>query len=171
MTVLQDHEEGRTDDQLREHTHVTGRAVVPNLLRVRKDWPEHEGFIAHLDALKKNRKIRYDSALAELAEVDPSTISNWRSGKQRPSLKAITDLALALDVDPRDLAARAGVAEGLARASTPTQLPPELEILIDQYQTADPNRRAELVARVAWVSEWFDATAPKTTDERQRRAG
>ncbi|MET7867941.1 helix-turn-helix domain-containing protein [Micromonospora taraxaci] len=170
MTEPQHHDVGKPIDELREHTHVTARAVVPNLLRVRKDWPEHEGFIAHLDALKKNRKLRYDSALAELADVDPSTISNWRSGKQRPSLKAITDLAIALDVDPTDLAARAGVAEGLARASTPTRLAPELEILIDQWQTADPNRRAELVARVAWISEWFDATAPPAS-ERPRRAG
>lgn len=159
--------------EMRDHTHVTGRAVVPNVLRVRTvDWPERESFVAHLDRLKRARSIRYDSALAEMAEFHPSVISNWRSGKQRPSLTSIVQLAEALDVDKHDLAARAGVAEGFAQASTPTQLPPELETLHDQWQTADPNRRAELLARVAWVSEWFEATAPKpAADERSRRAG
>lgn len=161
----------RTD--VREHAHVTGRAAVPNLVRVRTvEWPEREAFIAHLDRLKQQRGIRYDVALAEMADISHSAISNWRSGKQRPSLTAITRIAAALDVDKHDLAARAGVAEGFAQASTPTQLPPELELLLDQYQTADSNRRAELLARVAWVSEWFDATTPaRPVDERQRRAG
>lgn len=155
----------------RARTHVTGRAEVPNLVRVRTvEWPEREAFIAHLDRLKDARGFRYDVALAEAAEISHSAISNWRSGKQRPSLTAIRKLAAALDVDHHDLAARAGVAEGFAQASTPTQLPSELEILIDQYQTADTNRRSELLQRLAWVSEWFDATAPKPGDERSRRA-
>lgn len=157
---------------VRERTHVTGRAFVGDPVRVRTvEWPEREAFIAHLDRLKQQRGIRYDVALAEMADISHSAISNWRSGKQKPSLVAIMKLADALDVDKQDLAARAGVAEGLARASTPTQLPPELELLLDQYQTADPNRRAELLSRVAWVSEWFDATTPRPADERQRRAG
>ncbi|MGC5019055.1 helix-turn-helix domain-containing protein [Micromonospora sp. DT47] len=141
-------------------------------MRVRTvDWPEREAFIAHLDRLKAQRGIRYDVALAESAEISHSAISNWRSGKQKPSLGHVMKLADALDVDRQDLAARAGVAEGLARASTPTQLPPELELLIDQYQTADPNRRAELLQRITWISEWFDATAPRpAADERSRRA-
>ncbi|WP_221449006.1 helix-turn-helix domain-containing protein [Micromonospora polyrhachis] len=135
------------------------------------EWPERESFIAHLDRLKKSRGFRYDIALAEAAEISHSAISNWRSGKQRPSLAAIGKLAAALDVDQRDLAARAGVAEGFTHASMPTQLPPELETLFDQYQTADPSRRDELLQRVAWVSEWFDATTSKAGDERPRRAG
>lgn len=159
-------------ENVREHAHVTGRATVGQDLRVRTvDWPEREAFIAHLDRLKQQRGIRYDVALAEAAEISHSAISNWRSGKQRPSLTAIVRVAEALDVDKHDLAARAGVAEGFAQASTPTQLPPELELLLDQYQTADPNRRAELLARVAWVSEWFDATMQRpAADERSRRA-
>lgn len=155
---------------VRERSHVTGRATVPNLVRVRTvDWPERDAFIAHLDRLKDQRGFRYDVALAEAADISHSAISNWRSGKQRPSLTAITKLAAALDVNAHDLAARAGVAEGFAQASTPTQLPPQLELLIDQYQTADPNRRAELLSKVEFISEWFDATAPKP-DERSRRA-
>ncbi|WP_158560017.1 helix-turn-helix transcriptional regulator [Micromonospora sp. LHW51205] len=135
------------------------------------DWPEREAFIAHLDRLKQARGIRYDAAIAEMAEFHPSVISNWRSGKQRPSLSSIVQLADALDVDKYDLAARAGVAEGLARASVPTQLPDEIELLIDQWQTADPNRRVELLARVQFVTEWFEATTPRPGDGRARRAG
>lgn len=163
---------GVTSENVREGTHVTGRATVPNLVRVRTvDWPEREAFIAHLDRLKDARGFRYDAALAEAAEISHSAISNWRSGKQKPSLTAITKLAAALDVNAHDLAARAGVAEGFAQASTPTQLPPELELLIDQWQTADPNRRAELAARVQFVTEWFEATSPRPAEGRQRRAG
>lgn len=161
-----------TSANVREGTHVTGRAAVPNLVRVRTvEWPERGAFIAHLDRLKDARGFRYDVALAEAAEISHSAISNWRAGKQRPSLTAIRKLAAALDVDQHDLAARAGVAEGFAQASTPTQLPPELETLLDQYQAADPNRRAELLQRIAWVSEWFDATTSRRGDERPRRAG
>ncbi|MEV4767754.1 helix-turn-helix domain-containing protein [Micromonospora humida] len=135
------------------------------------DWPQHADFIAHLDRLKEARGIRYDAALAEAAEFHPSVLSNWRSGKQRPSLTNITKLATALDVNAHDLAARAGVAEGFAQASTPTQLPAEVETLIDHVQTADPNRRAELLSRIAWVNEWFEATIQRPGDERPRRAG
>lgn len=154
-------------------TRVTGRATAPNLVRVRTvEWPERDAFIAHLDRLKDVRGFRYDVALAEAAEISHSAISNWRSGKQRPSLAAIRKLAAALDVDQHDLAARAGVAEGFARASVPMQLPPEIETLIDQYQTADPNRRAELLAFLARVSEWFEGTAAqRPADGRTRRAG
>lgn len=160
-----------TSDNVRDRTHVTGRASVPHHLRVRTvEWPEREAFIAHLDRLKQQRGIRYDVALAEAAEISHSAISNWRSGKQKPSLANVIKLADALDVDRQDLAARAGVAEGLARASVPTQLPPELELLIDQYQTADPNRRAELLSRVQFVTEWFDATTPRPGEGRSRRA-
>ena len=165
-------ESGPPTAEMRDHTHVTGRARVPNVLRVRTvDWPEREAFVAHLDRLKKARNIRYDAALAEMAEFHPSVISNWRSGKQRPSLSSIVQLAEALSVDKHDLAARAGVAEGFAQASVPTQLPAELELLLDQWQTADPNRRAELLTRVQFVTEWFEATTPRPADERQRRAG
>lgn len=134
------------------------------------DWPEREKFVAHLDRLKEARGFRYDVALAEAADISHTSISNWRAGKQKPSLPAIMKLADALDVDATDLAARAGVAEGLARASVPTQLPPELELLFDQYQTADPNRRVELLARVQFVTEWFEATSPRPGDGRTRRA-
>lgn len=157
-------------DDVRVFTHVTARVVVPDSVRVRTlEWPEQEAFIAHLDRLKEARGFRYDVALAEAAELSHSTISNWRAGKQKPSVVAITKLATALDVDPSDLAARAGVAEGLARASVPTQLPPELETLLDHYQTAEPNRRSELLSFVSRVNEWFEATMPRSS-ERTRRA-
>lgn len=157
--------------ELLAHERVTARARVPSLLRVRAiEWPEQEAFIAHLDRLKDARGYRYDAALAEAAEISQSAISNWRKGKQKPSLTAVVKLASALGVDPRDLAARAGVAEGLAQASTPTQLPPELETLFDHYQTAEPNRRAELLNFVNRVNEWFEATRPRTSGERDRRA-
>lgn len=156
---------------LRDHTQVTGRATVRQDARVRTvDWPEQERFIEHLDRLKQARGIRYDSALAEMADFHPSVISNWRAGKQRPSLSSIVQLAEALDVDKYDLAARAGVAEGLARASVPTQLPAEIELLIDQWQTADANRRAELLSRLQFVTEWFEATTSRPGDGRTRRA-
>ena len=158
-------------DDVRDRTHVTGRAAVPDSVRVRTvDWPEREAFIAHLDRLKESRGFRYDVALAEAAEISHSAVSNWRSGKQKPSLTAITKLAAALNVNAHDLAARAGVAEGFAQASTPTQLPAEVETLIDHVQTASGNRLAELLSFVGRVNEWFEGTAPRS-DERQRRAG
>lgn len=158
----------RSSSDVRVRAHVTGRASVPNVVRVRTvEWPEHEAFIAHLDALKASRGFRYDIALAEAADISHTSISNWRAKKQRPSLTAITRLANALNVDASDLAARAGVAAGFAQASTPMQLPAELETLIDQYRLADANRRTELLARVSWVTEWFEATQPP--DERARR--
>lgn len=159
-------------EPVRVSTHVTGRAVVPNVVRVRTvDWPEHDAFIAHLDRLKRLRGYRYDVALAEAADISHSAISNWRSKKQKPSSAAITALAGALEVDPLDLATRAGIAAGWAPAPAPARLPVELEHLIDQYQTASDTRRAELLGRIQWVSEWFDATG--TTGDngpRQRRA-
>ena len=160
---------GQSMGDVRARAHVTGRAAAPRVVRVRTvDWPERTAFMEHLDTLKRRRGFRHDSALAEAADFSHTTISNWRSGKQRPSITNITKVATALDVDPTDLAARAGIAEGFAQASTPRQLPAELEYLLDQYASADPNRRAELLGRVAWVSEWFDATS--TGDARTRRA-
>lgn len=156
---------------MRDRTHVTGRARVGQDARVRTvEWPQKGEFIAHLDRLKDARGIRYDAALAEMAEFHPSVISNWRSGKQRPSLTNITKLAAALDVNAHDLAARAGVAEGFAQASTPTQLPAEIETLIDHVQTASGNRLGELLARIAWVNEWYEATKPRGNGERAQRA-
>ncbi|MFG2165556.1 helix-turn-helix domain-containing protein [Micromonospora chersina] len=134
------------------------------------EWPEREAFVAHLDRLKEARGFRYDVALAEAADISHSAISNWRSGKQKPSITAITKLAAALDVNAHDLAARAGVAEGFAQASTPTQLPAEVETLLDHVQTASGNRLTELLAFVSKVNEWFEGTQPRGNGERARRA-
>lgn len=146
---------------------------MPTVVRVRTvEWPEHEAFIAHLDRLKHLRGYRYDIALAEAAEISHSSISNWRGRKQKPSPEAITGLAKALDVDPLDLATRAGVAAGWAPVPAPARLPVELEYLIDQYRAASDQRRAELLGKVHFISEWFDATTTGGNGDgpRQRRA-
>lgn len=155
----------------RTSTRVTGRAPVPNLVHVRTvDWPQREEFLRELDRLKDRHGYRYDAALAEAAGISHTAISNWRNGKVRPSVPTLQRLAGVLDVQPSTLMAASGLVIDEA-GDQPTEIPDELVKLLRQYENADDERRAALLARVAFVVEWFEATEADASPSRRTRTG
>jgi len=76
-----------------------------------KPWKREE-FFAWLDReIAVRGDIRHVGDLAEQAGLHPSTLSNWRTGKVRPSPDKLALLAPILGVPARELWARAGVLE------------------------------------------------------------
>lgn len=72
-----------------------------------RDWP-HTEFVQWLDATKRRLGLEKDSHLAEHLGVGHTLISNWRSGKQRPSWDGLLGVARALGIDVRPLWVLAG---------------------------------------------------------------
>ncbi|MEU8264946.1 helix-turn-helix domain-containing protein [Micromonospora sp. NPDC048999] len=143
MTTLADNRPGAV--RLRRVTHVTRPPAGTTVVRVRtrREW-NREAFFRWLDDAKKaaDPPIPHDGALAELAEISHSTLSNWRNGKQRPTTEKLTAIAKALDVPPRDLWVRAGLMEpdqvGLADMPPPApQEPTEDEESIRMILASD----------------------------------
>ena len=141
------------------------------LLRVRKvDWPEQAALIGRLDELKAREGYRHDSAVAEAAGISPTAISNWRNGKVKPSYASITAVAKALNEQPNQLAALAGILGEDAPTLRIEQLPAEIEHLGRLYREAGEDRRAELINQVNVVIHWFEATGSTERRPRSRRA-
>ncbi|MBG0560694.1 helix-turn-helix domain-containing protein [Actinoplanes aureus] len=113
------------------------------------EWPEREAFLSQLDQLKERHRIRHDSALAELAGISHTSISNWRNGKARPSTTAITRIASATEESARSLLTVAGLIEGQDDDADPlADLDPILRRLIVLYRNADHDERAEIVSTI-----------------------
>ncbi len=155
---------------VRTRTRVTARAAVPNVLHVRtQEWPQQAEFLAQLDRLKERHGIRYDAALAEVAGISHTAISNWRLGKVRPSTAALTRLADALDEPSHPLIVAAGIIQGMPAGDDTIELPAQLRRLVDLYKAAGKERRVEILARVQFVVEWAEATDRAPIAERPRR--
>ncbi|MCY1141345.1 helix-turn-helix domain-containing protein [Actinoplanes sp. Pm04-4] len=112
-----------------------------------RDWPQQEAFLRQLDELKIRHNIRHDSALAELAGISHTAISNWRKGKQRPSATLITRIATATDEPTRPLLAVAGLIEGQDDDANPLgDLDPLLQRIIAMYRASSPAQREVLIS-------------------------
>lgn len=75
--------------------------------RMHTDWPVQE-FSDLLDRLRARSGHRTLVSLADKAEISHSTLSSWRSGRQRPTLDNIRKVAKVLGVEPAVLAQAAG---------------------------------------------------------------
>jgi transcriptional regulator with XRE-family HTH domain len=148
----------RLDEDVRARTRVTGCAPVPNVVHVRtRDWPEQEAFLGQLDQLKKRHRITYDSALAELAGISHTAISNWRNGKQKPSATLISRIAEAVKEPAHPLLVAAGLIEGATAEINPIgDLPPALQRLITIYRSSDSAVRDRVLDQAAFVVEWAE---------------
>lgn len=81
-----------------------------NLVSVRtsKPWNRIEFFV-WLDSVLSTSTIPHVSRLAEEADISPSTISNWKTGKQRPTLDKLEAIANVLGVPRSVVWAKAGL--------------------------------------------------------------
>ncbi|MBC9001315.1 helix-turn-helix domain-containing protein [Micromonospora aurantiaca (nom. illeg.)] len=124
-------------------------------MRTKREW-NREAFFRWLDAARKNAvpPIPHDGALAELAGISHSTLSNWRNGKQRPTTDKLAAIADVLGVPARDLWVLAGLMEpdqvGLAEVPSPAHLPPEDEESIRMIMASDlpEDVKADLVGEI-----------------------
>lgn len=86
-----------TSAHVRTHAHVTARTDPLYVVRVRtNEWPEHTAFISHIDRRRRQAGFATWQALSYATGISHTTISNWRSGKQRPSMDKLYPLAEAL---------------------------------------------------------------------------
>lgn len=87
-----------------------------------KHWPEREAFFDWFDERKRIVKIRHDSVVARKAGLDGSSISSWRSGRQRPSSASLSAIAAVLEAGAQETWAKAGLltAGDMPKAGTPS---------------------------------------------------
>lgn len=155
----------------RSHTHETARPPTRSVVRMRtrQEWPRTE-FFAWLDDVRKRVRpdLPHDYALAEAAGMSHSTISSWRSGRQRPTTAKLADVAEVLDIDPRHLWVRAGLmtAEeiGLAPDAEPGPMTDADEATRQMIEGSglSPEQKAALLAML-------DEEARDDAAQRQRR--
>jgi transcriptional regulator with XRE-family HTH domain len=137
-----------------------------------RPWPREE-FVAWLDAVKARLGLEKDAHLAEYFGIGHTLISNWRSGKQRPSMATLSTMAAALKEDPRELWVLAGwynaVDLGLVEVDAPTGGGPPVELrrlaeVYDDPRMDDEDRAAMLNAvRMVYLGVLADL------DQRDRR--
>jgi transcriptional regulator with XRE-family HTH domain len=110
---------------------MTRRISSPKTVRVRTQRPwRREEFFRYLEREIAHAQppIPHVTRLAELAGLSPSTISNWKTGKQRPTLDKLTAIADVLDKPRSELWLQAGLVAGDdVNAEEPAELDPRLE--------------------------------------------
>ncbi|BAL85498.1 putative DNA-binding protein [Actinoplanes missouriensis 431] len=121
------------------------------------EWPEQEAFLQQLDAVKQRHKIRHDSALAELAGISHTAVSNWRNRKARPSLTAITRIAEAIEESPQPLLAAAGLIEDQDDSIDPLAgMPDSIRRMVALYRAGDETLRTRLEMGALVLTEFAD---------------
>ena len=149
---------------------VHGDADLTTVVRVSTEWPR-EAFFREFDRLLAESDYRNECALAQAAGVSHTTISSWRSGRQRPSTKGLAAVARALGtVTALELWELAGLvppgttldlgipaSTEIAMPLTIRKSPPELAELIELYnQLDDAGRhaiRTQLQMAIAWAKK------------------
>lgn len=116
---------------LRVDTQMTRRTSRAKNVRVRTQRPwRREEFFRYLEReiARAQPPIPHVTRLAELAGLSPSTLSNWKTGKQRPTLDRLTAIANVLGKPRRELWLEAGLVAGDdVNAEEPEELDPRLE--------------------------------------------
>lgn len=100
--------------EMRVITQVTVAKKTDNLVRVRtpRPWNKERFFDWLLTEMSRaNPSIPHLGRLAELAGLHPSTLSNWKTGKQRPTLDKLSAIADVLGKPRRDVWLIAGLVE------------------------------------------------------------
>lgn len=135
-----------------------------------RDWPEQDAFLRYIDQLKKRHNIRHDSALAELAGISHTAISNWRNGKAKPSSLALKRIATATDEPTQPLLAVAGLIEGQEDDADPlADVPAVMRRLITIYRSADPGIREQIEGGVEFLVEGAEARVALAQMKNQQR--
>lgn len=99
---------------LRLVTQVTGQKRLAKNVRVRTQRPwRREKFFTYLEQeiAQADPPIPHVTRLAEMAGISPSTISNWKTGKQRPTLDKLTAIARVLGKPRREVWLQAGLVD------------------------------------------------------------
>ena len=86
-------------------------------------WPRVE-FFDWFDEKKKAAGYTYDSDVAKAAGISHTSISGWRTGRQRPNVFSLSDVAKVLKTSARLAWAKAGLLtdEDLREMMTPEEL-------------------------------------------------
>lgn len=79
-------------------------------------------FFAWFDRAKDDAGFTYDSDVAKAAGMSHTSISGWRSGRQRPTAKSLSDVARVLNKSAQEAWAKAGLmtASDVHKASAPS---------------------------------------------------
>lgn len=147
-------------DSVRAHAHVTSSPAGPYGVRMRTvDWDQRAQFMAYLRDLRVRAGFRNDAALADAAGVSHTTLSSWRTGRQKPSLDGLQRIADALGVPAHTLAEQAGVVDPARFGRTaPTgdveELSKILQEILDMEELSDEDRDYFIArARADWEAE------------------
>lgn len=138
--------------RLRAQTHVTGPRKTHNLVRMRTQlggW-NREAFFAWLDQRIKvvNPPIPDMQTLADMSKISHSALSNWRSGKYKPSLESLAALAPVLKVAKEYIWARAGLVSGDLRE----MITEEDHAGLDVIETSNLDRDAKDKLKVMYLA-------------------
>lgn len=147
----------------RSWANVRGEDDLSKVVRVSTDWPR-ETFFEEYDRLLAASDFRNEYALSQAAGISHSTLSSWRSGRQRPSTKGLAAIARELGVTALELwelaglvtpgtAASLGVTEEAASMSV-RSAPPELAELTELYDQLDQDGRQAVRTQLQMAITW-----------------
>lgn len=92
---------------------VTDLASAPKIVRVNTGeamkWRESVAFFDWYDYWRDQKRFKNDFEVAKLAGLNHSSISAWRSGRQRPNVFSLSAIARVFDRPAREAWARAGL--------------------------------------------------------------
>lgn len=148
-----------------------------SLLRVRNRdeepaWP-YKSFSRYLTNVRNEAGIRNDAQLARESDTYASLISRWRNGVHQPTRQQLNKVAKAVRRPPIELWIQAGIATAeeldVEEPDRGPQMPAPLRELIDNWAFGNEQQRAELMAKVDFVNEWFRLAYRDKPPERKRR--
>jgi transcriptional regulator with XRE-family HTH domain len=144
----------RRPAHVRDIAGVTTRTSLATFVRVgtRDDWLRlKDEFFVWYDRAKDRAKFAYDSDVAKAAGLSHTSISGWRSGRQRPNAQSLSAVARALGVPAKDAWFHAGL---MSEADLAGESEPEAPYGPDQWgvdiietnSNLDPAAKARLIA-------------------------
>lgn len=144
----------RRPAHVRDIAGVTTHTPVATFVRVstREDWLRlKDDFFVWYDRAKDRAEFAYDSDVAKAAGLSHTSISGWRSGRQRPNAQSLSAVARALGVPAKDAWFHAGLMSEADLAGEPE---PEAPYGPDQWGVdiieanpkLDPDAKAKMIA-------------------------
>jgi transcriptional regulator with XRE-family HTH domain len=135
-------------------TTETEGAAVRTVARVRTrgDWPEKAEFLEWLDLKRTQAGIRSYLELAERAGISHTSISGWRTGRQKPSMSSLESIAKVIGAEPREVWVRAGLMDaghaGLSDLPEPEIVDDEESIRLIMQSDAPEEVKEEIVREI-----------------------
>lgn len=129
-------------------TGVTSASSLATIVRVstRDRWTEiKDEFFVWYDQAKNNAGFTYDSDVAKAAKMSHTSISGWRTGRQRPNAQSLSAVAAVLKQPAREAWARAGLLTEADLAEAPVEDHWGVEI-IKSSARLDAGAKAKLIA-------------------------